>query len=365
MFRLGRFATARPVFLAPMAGFTDAAMRCICHLHGAALTFTEMVNASGLLRGSDATRLLLTTLPDEGPVAAHLYGADPDEMAAAAETAAASGRFTAIDVNAGCPVRKITANGCGAALMPKPALVRQIIERMVRAQPLPVTLKTRTGLRPGEVLAWDLLQAAEDGGASAITFHARPASQHHSGPVDLELLAGLVSRARIPVIGNGGIQSAADAQAMRAATGVDAVMVGRAAMGNPWVFNSVAGVYALPHDAPPAACPESPPPSPQQRLQALRQHLAFALRLHHLACRGIPPPAHVRSPHEVVATTFRCHLFRYLSGLRGAAHMRSKLSTYRTLPDILNAARECVELHEHFAARQGDGKGGTPPGSGA
>ncbi len=329
-----------------MAGFTDAAMRCLSHHHGAALTYTEMVNASGLLRQSDSTWHLLEKLPGEGPLVAHLYGADPDEMAAAAEKVAALNRFVAIDLNAGCPVRKIAAKGCGAALMPHPGLIAKILRRMGDAQPLPVTLKTRLGLVPETPLAFDLLAATQDAGASAITFHARYASQFHSGPADLALLARVVERARIPVIGNGGIRNARDAFVMLRETHVAALMIGRAAMGNPWLFADVAKVF---RDAAPEALPDTfEHPAPRVLYDTLLQHIDASLELHRQIHANHKIPARALPPERAVAMAFRCHLFRYLSGLRGSAHLRAGLSQYQTLDDIRDAARRCLD--EHLAA---------------
>ncbi|MCL1887673.1 MAG: tRNA-dihydrouridine synthase family protein [Kiritimatiellaeota bacterium] len=323
-----------PVWLAPMAGFTDAAMRLVCHRRGASLCFTEMACATALARQPAATLRLLEKLPGEGPVAAHLFGSDPDEMAAAAEIVAGLGRFVSIDVNAGCPMRKVTARGCGAALMPRPALVAEIIRRMKAAQPLPVTLKTRLGLVPGKPLAFDLLEAAQDAGAACVTIHARYAADIHSGPPDLATLARVVGRARIPVAGNGGIRGGRDARVMVRETGVSAVVIGRAALGDPRVFTRVASALDLPQEADDGE--EAGP------VDFARAHGDF---LEHLdACEQLQRQLGDTGDHAVVAA-FRCHLFRYFSGMRGAAHFRAGLSQCRTLDDIRGAAREITRLN--------------------
>jgi len=326
------------VLLAPMAGFTDAAMRRVSHAFGAALTYTEMVNATGILRAADKTWHLLEVLPSEGPVVAHLYGSEPEEMAAAAAAVWRTGRFVALDINAGCPVRKITANGCGSALMPQPDRIGRIVSAMRAASPLPVTVKTRVGLTPDRVLIHEILRAVEEAGAAALALHARFATQMHSGAVALDLLAAVKQRARIPIIGNGGIRSAADAVRMVRESGVDAVMIGRAAMGNPWLFREAATALATP-DA-------EPPPPQRPALTEIRailtDHLAAAHELQIQIRTNHRLPNWALAPDAAIAMTFRSHLFRYLSGLAGAAQLRGHLCDYTNTVDILAAVDVCL-----------------------
>lgn len=352
-FRLGAFATDRPVFLAPMAGFTNAAMRRICHQFGATLTFTEMVNAAGILHDSDKTWHLLETFPDEGPVMAHLYGTDPAVFAEAAARVTALGRFTGIDLNAGCPMRKITSKGAGAALMKQPALIGKIVAAMVRATPLPVTVKTRVGPRPDQVVVLEILRAVEEAGGAALTVHGRFATQEHSGEVHLPLLAEVKRASRIPIIGNGGVLSAADAHQMFRETGVDAVMIARGATGNPWIFQELAGLFHP--DAPP------PPPLPagvargRQRdlaeiRRVLEEHVTGELELQRQIRAHFRLPAHAMPPELAAVATFRCHLFRYLHGLKGSSYVRGHLNTMRTLDDIRAALDGCFEREARFRA---------------
>ena len=224
--------------LAPIAGFTNAAFRLMASRGGADLTYTEMVSAAGLAHGSSPTRHLLEVLPGEGPVACQLFGANPEELAYAAREVSATGRFVELNLNAGCPVPRIVREGAGSALVKDPARVHDLLVAMVGATDLPVTLKTRPGPRPDKVLMFELLDAAETAGAKGITLHARFTSQNHGGAVHLELLAELVQKARIPVTGNGGVKDVETARAM-AETGVAAVMVGRAALPNPYIFSTL------------------------------------------------------------------------------------------------------------------------------
>ena len=338
MFQLGTFSTSTPVFLAPMAGFTSASMRRVCHRMGAALTYTEMVNAAGILHASDKTWHLLETLPNEGPVVAHLFGADPSELADATARVSALGRFVAIDLNAGCPMRKITSNGAGAALMKQPELIGRIVAGMTSATTLPVTVKTRIGPHPDKVVVFEVLRAIEEAGGAAITVHGRFASQEHSGEVRLDLLAEVKRASRIPVIGNGGIRDASSALHMFRETGVDAVMIARGATGNPWIFQEIAAALASQPE------PYSTTRRDLAEIRAvLEEHMAGELELQHQIHQHFRVPSYALPPEQAAVATFRCHLFRYLHGLSGSSHVRGSLNSMRSLDDIRAALDGCFE----------------------
>ena len=352
MFTLGTFTTPTPVFLAPMAGFTNAAMRRVCHRFGAALTYTEMVNAAGLLHDSEKTWHLLETLPGEGPVVAHLFGADPQELGAATARVAALGRFVAIDLNAGCPMRKITCSGAGAALMKQPELIGRIVAAMTAATTLPVTVKTRLGLQPDQVVVLEILRAVEEAGGAALTVHGRFATQEHSGEVHLDLLAEVKRASHIPVIGNGGIRDTAQAQQMIRETGVDAVMIAQGAIGNPWLFHQIAATLTssphshLSHFMKCESGASTPPtPLPVRDLCEIRatleEHLSGELELQRQIHANYRRPSHALPPELAAAATFRCHLFRYLHGLRGSSYVRGQLNTLRTIAAIRQALDGC------------------------
>jgi nifR3 family TIM-barrel protein len=345
-------ATGAPLlFLAPMAGYTNAPMRRICHRHGAAVTYTEMTNDLGLLHDSDKTWHLLETFADEGPVVAHLYGTEPHSLAEAAAQAEQSGRFAAVDLNAGCPVHKITSNGAGAALIKDPQRIHDILTAMRRAVRLPLTIKTRLGPRPDKVAVFDILQAAESAGADALALHGRFTSQGHGGDVDLALMAEVKRRAQIPIIGNGGICCAHDAWRMFSETGVDAVMIARAAIGNPWVFEEIQ--EGLANGATP---PVGNRTSGRTRrdLSVIRDeleaHMAAELDLIRLIRERYGVPREAIAPEETLATTFRCHLFRYLHGLKGSSYVRGRLHELHTLEQIRAAVASCLEREAAYRA---------------
>lgn len=306
--------------LAPIAGFTNAAFRLMATRGGVDLTYTEMVSAAGLAHGSSPTRHLMEILPGEGPVACQLFGSKPDELAFSAREVAALGRFTEMNLNAGCPVPRITREGAGSALVKNPQLVHDLLAAMVsEADGVPVTLKTRPGPRPDKVLMYELLDAAETAGAKGITLHARFTSQNHGGEVHLDLLAGLVGKAKIPVTGNGGVVDAETLKAM-ADSGVAAVMIGRAAIPDPYVF------ARLKDD-------EFEPVSPEL---VFDENLDALIALHRQISERFPSDR-LPSLDFWVAGAVRTHLFRYFSGRPGVGGFRRRLMSLRTLDEIRSA----------------------------
>lgn len=308
--------------LAPLAGFTDAPFRRLCFECGADFAYTEMVSAAGLAHGSSPTRQLMETMPGEGALGCQIFGAEESDVAYAAGVV--PDRFCEVNLNAGCPVRKVVREGAGAKLAEDPAKVYRLLRAMKEHTVLPVTLKTRLGPRPDRVLAFELLDAAERAGAAGITFHARFTSQMHGGATNLELLAEVVARAKIPVAGNGSVVDAKSAAAM-AATGVDAIMVGRAALADPSIFARLKGN---------GASGESPAELCERHLQYLldfRDRLAVAY-----------PRDHVPPPDSFASVKMHTHLFRYFSGRPGAAKLRARLNSVRSLSEIYDIIHSYV-----------------------
>ena len=330
----GRAAFGRPcVLLAPLAEITDSAFRQIAFSCGADGAVTEMVCAAGLVRGSGASAALLARLPSEkGWCAAQLYGHDPAELAAAARAVAASGAFDAIDLNAGCPMRRIVANGDGAALLRDEALFARCVEAMARAAaPLPLTVKTRIGLDPEHPAAARLARLAEGAGAAALVVHGRFASRFHAGDPDFALVREAVEAVSIPVVANGGVKSAADALAALAATGAAGVMVGRGAVGNPWLFGEIRAAF-------------SGAPAPRGRADLSGRELFEAFRLH--VGRTLEAKRRVSATdaeaEAAAALDARRHLLNYFRGRPGAAALRRAASSAKTVGEILAAAEAAI-----------------------
>jgi nifR3 family TIM-barrel protein len=324
--KIGGLTIPVPVALAPMAGYTDSAFRHLCRRQGCGLVFTEVTNARGVVHGSARTLHLLECGPAERPAAAHLYGSEPDVVARAAAGAEALGRFDLIDINCGCPVRRIMARGAGAALMDDPGRVEAIVRAVKQAVSLPVTVKTRLGLSPGSEAVFQVARAVENGGGDALAVHARFVASRHSGEADWEALGRVKAACRIPVIGNGGIRGAEDALAMLRRTGVDGVMVGRAAIGNPWVFAEILARLTGAAWAPPSAA---------ERRAVIAGHLEGLLALKRLERRRRRRDSH--TPEQAAALTFRAHLVRYLAGLPGGRDFRRALSGMDSLESVMAA----------------------------
>ncbi|MCD8398586.1 MAG: tRNA dihydrouridine synthase DusB [Lachnospiraceae bacterium] len=221
-----------------MAGVSDLPFRLLCHEQGAGLVCSEMVSAKAIYYRNKNTGVLMATDPRERPVSLQLFGSDPDvisEMAAQIEDQP----FDILDFNLGCPVPKVTKNGEGSALMQNPALVEEILTKTVRKIHKPMTVKIRKGFSENEVNAVEIARIAEASGVSAIAVHGRTREQYYSGRADWDIIRQVKEAVKIPVIGNGDIDSPQAAQRMLEETGCDGIMIGRAARGNPWLFAQI------------------------------------------------------------------------------------------------------------------------------
>jgi len=236
--KIGTVKISGNLILAPMAGVTDLPFRILCKEQGADLIYTEMVSAKGIYYNNKNTELLLQFSPDEHPVALQLFGSDPQIMAQIAKRIEHL-PFDILDINMGCPVPKVVRNGEGSALMKDPILAGEIVEAVVNAIKKPVTVKIRKGFALGENTAAAFAKVLEESGAAAIAVHGRTREQYFSGKADWSVIREVKKTVRIPVIGNGDIFSEKDALRMQESTGCDAVMIGRCARGNPWIFSRI------------------------------------------------------------------------------------------------------------------------------
>ena len=236
--QIGNVCLENSYVLAPMAGVSDLPFRLLCHEQGVGLAATEMVSAKAIWHNNKKTSTLMEIHPEEKKVSLQLFGSNPEiisEMAKRIEELP----FSILDINMGCPMPKIFNNGDGAALMKSPKLVHDIVYATSRAIKKPVTVKIRKGLDENQVNAVEIAKIAEAAGAGAVTVHGRTREQYYTGKADWSIIRKVKEALSIPVIGNGDVDSGAKAQAMKEETGVDGVMVARAAMGNPWIFSEL------------------------------------------------------------------------------------------------------------------------------
>jgi len=329
---IGALTITPPTVLAPMAGITTPPFRQLCRRQGCGLVVTELTNAEGLARRQAKTMHFLESWPDERPLAAHLYGSDPDIMAQAAAAAESLGRFDLIDINAGCPVPKIMRRGEGAGLLRKPDQLKRIVQAVRSAVKLPVTVKTRVGLTAESINISEVAQAIEEGGAAAIFLHGRVAAKRHAGPVDWGLIARIKMERGIPVFGNGGVTTADEALELLRVTNVDGIMIGRAAIGNPWLFEEIA-----------CRLEQRPwqPPTPAERVAAM---LAVLDGLVELTMREHRHRRRIRYPAEVSACMhFRTHIAHLLRGRPNQRDLLRRLMVLTTVADVRAALHEVLD----------------------
>ena len=294
-----------------MAGVTDLAFRTVCREAGAQYTVSEMVSAKALTYGDKKSRALMVRGEGEQPYAVQLFGSEPEVLAEGAKIAAEVSGCQVIDLNMGCPMGKITSNGEGSSLMRDLDLAGRIVSAVANATPLPVTVKMRAGWDRGSINCVELARQCEENGATAVTVHGRTRVQMYSGTANWDWIRDVKQAVSIPVVANGDVFTPHDAERILRYTGADAVMVGRASFGRPWLFSQIRARLA--------GEPEPPDPDIDGKCDiALRQfELAAASKGEHIACLEA-----------------RKHYSWYLRGVPYAGYYKEKISRIQTMQDI-------------------------------
>lgn len=312
-----------------MAGITDPVYRQLCLEQGADLAYTEMVSAKGLSYANEKTRHLIELSPKENTVAVQVFGHEPDIMASEAEwiSEQLGEKLALIDVNMGCPARKIVKKGDGASLMREPELAARIVERMKGAVEIPITAKFRRGYHEGEETAPDFAKRLEQAGVDAVTVHGRFATQMYRGASDSACIARVKDSVALPVVGNGDIKDGKGARSMIEETGCDAVMIARASLGNPWVFGDIKGV--LDPEGASQKGYNCKKPSIEDRLDMLERHAKMM---------DASPNSNMKKMRKIAPF--------YIKGVPGAAHARealSRCSTFEDFKGVVDSLRERQE----------------------
>ena len=302
--------------LAPLAGVTDRAFRELCVSFGAAYVIGEMVSSKGLVYKSEKSRELLVLSGDERPAAVQLFGNEPETMADAARIAMEY-KPDIIDINMGCPAPKIAMNGCGSALMKDPELCGRIVSAVRDAVDVPVTVKIRKGWDKNSVNAVEVAQICEASGADAIAVHGRTREQQYMPSADWDIIRQVKRAVKVPVIGNGDVTSPELAAKMMEQTGCDLVMIGRGALGNPWIFREISMLIG--HDRP------SMPVSAAEKITVLLRHTAKMCEY-----KG----------ESVAMREARKHTAWYLKGIKGAAALRKRAVELETYEDLIELCKD-------------------------
>ena len=319
--KIGDLEFTNIAFLAPMAGIADRAFRELCTQFGAAYTVTEMVSSKGLTMGDKKSGELLT-IGSERPCGAQIFGDDPEIMAQAA-IKCLEYKPNILDINMGCPAPKVAMNGGGASLMKKPQLAYEITKAVAEAVNIPVTVKIRKGWDDDNINAVEMALLAQKAGASAVAVHGRTRQQMYSGKVDYQIISDVKNALDIPVIANGDITDEQTAAIMLEKTNADAIMIGRGALGNPWVFSRINAYLS--------ECRVLPEPSTIEKMNVMLKHIQKIIEY-----KG----------EYTAMREARHHAAYYTKGMRGGAKLRAKISKYEHFEQLQELSYRIIKEAE-------------------
>ena len=321
--KIGQIELKHGLCLAPMAGYSDRAMRLVCHKYGAEYSVTEMVSAKAVVYGDQKTHALARIMPDEGHVSLQIFGSEPEIMAQAAHLLSnprEGVRPVAIDINMGCPVNKIFSNGEGSALMKNPELIYRITKAVAESTDIPTTVKIRAGVNKNSINAVECALAAEEGGASLICIHGRTREQMYGGLADREIIKNVKSALHIPLIANGDIIDGQSALTMLRDTNADGIAIGRGAVGNPFIFCEI--ISAIEGK-------EFIEPTLEERIDAALLQLRTAIE---------------EKGERIAIPEARKQIALYLRSFRGAARIRAEINRALTYSEVEKALKSAINI---------------------
>ena len=326
MLQIGKHILPSPFLLAPMAGVSEMPFRVIVLEKGAGLATTELISAKGIFYQNRRTRQYMTYDKEkERPYSLQLFGGDVDSMAHAAAEALRSGADI-VDINMGCPVKKVTKTGSGSALMCDPNRAQELVSRMVEATEgkIPITAKMRAGWDKDSINCVEVGQALAEAGCAALGLHGRTTKQAYTGLADWSLIKKLKDAVSVPVLGNGDVKTPADARRMMSETGCDGVLIGRGALGNPWIFDAL---YRGDDEG----------PTPEERCQDIAKHFDAHVAFHKIFDSPELRAKRKYTPEQQAVRTFRQHLIWYSRGIRNGAAFRKIAVTLESVEETRDA----------------------------
>lgn len=313
--KIGNVELKNNILLAPMAGITDLPFRVICEKFNPGLVYSEMVSSKAIYYGDEKTKKLMNLEGEKRPVAIQIFGSDPEAMSYAAKYV--SNIADIVDINMGCPAPKVVKNGDGSRLLLDLTKAKEVMEAVVKNASVPVTLKIRKGWDNSNIVALDIAKIAEEVGISAITIHGRTRTEYYSGEVDLEIIKKVKESVNIPVIGNGNIVDELTAKEMFEKTGVDGIMIGRASIGNPWIFEKIIHYLKTGEKLEDVTISE--------KLKIIKEHLNLI----------------IKEKGEIIAIKeFRKHLAAYSKNLPNSSSFRSKINTIEKKDELEKVLNE-------------------------
>ncbi len=312
--KIGNVELRNNILLAPMAGITDLPFRVMCEKYGAGLTCTEMISSKGLFYNDEKTKLLLNIEKDKKPVAVQIFGSDIKALKYASEYVSVFANI--VDINFGCPAPKIVKNGDGSSILRNLELLEEIAKEVVKSSKVPVTAKIRKGWDNNNIVAIEVAKILEKSGISAITIHGRTRSEFYSGNADWEIIKKIKKSVNIPVIGNGDIKSKEDAKRMFMQTGVDGIMIGRAAIGKPWIFEEIINYLSE---------KEQRVISNDEKLSIILEHIKLAVE---------------EKGEKIAIKEMRKHLAYYIRNGKDASKLREKINKIEERVELENCLKQ-------------------------